>query len=61
MATFVLVHGAMVGGWCWATTNVGFVAAWLTTLVIRRRLPVCNPHAADFATVATTCAGSPVP
>jgi hypothetical protein len=40
----------------WATTGVAFVDAWLTTVAIRRRLPVCSPNTADFADVANTFA-----
>jgi predicted nucleic acid-binding protein len=42
----------------WATTGVAFVDAWLTTLAIRRHLPVCSPNDADFADIANTFAGS---
>ena len=40
----------------WATTGVAFVDAWLTTVAIRRRLPVCSPNAAHFADVRNTFA-----
>lgn len=32
----------------WASLGVAFVDAWLTTVAIRRRLPVCSPNAAHF-------------
>ena len=38
----------------WATTGVAFVDAWLTTVAIRRRLPVCSPNVAHFAEVRNT-------
>jgi predicted nucleic acid-binding protein len=41
----------------WATTGVAFVDAWLTTLAIRRHLPVCSPNADDFADVPDTFDG----
>jgi hypothetical protein len=40
----------------WATTGVAFVDAWLTTIAMRRRLPVCSPNMADFTDVANTFA-----
>jgi hypothetical protein len=41
----------------WATTGVAFVDAWLTTLAIRRHLPVCSPNQADYTDNANTFAG----
>jgi predicted nucleic acid-binding protein len=43
----------------WATTGVAFGDAWLTTLAIRRHLPVCSPNQADFTDVVNTFAGPP--